>query len=186
MIDATEGQKGTYPYWTFWDGQPGEEQQISATNWEWSNSSLQDGRVFVSRQQKFYLLTPDPGGTPTYDEISYPDSYHYLHKLTISNDETMIAYMKRVAHGGDTYRDSEIVYADFDPAIPAITNEVVAVPMDQSTFAWYVSISPDNKYLIYAEDGKIMLHDVDTGVNSQISTLNNVQYRYPTFVGSVK
>ena len=68
-------------------------------------------------------------------------------------------------------------------AIPA-TNEVVAVPMDTSTQAWYVSISPENKYLIYAEDGKIMLHEVKTGVNRQISTREDIYYAYPTFVGT--
>jgi hypothetical protein len=186
MIDSSEGEMGTYPYWTAWDGQPGEEQQISESNWEWSNSSLEDGHVFVSRMGAFYLMTPNPGGTPTYDEISYPDSYHYLHKLTISNDETMIAYMKKIDPNGDDYRHAEIVYADFDASLPAITNEVVAVPMDPSTFAWYVSISADNKYLLYAEDGKIMLPDVEVGTNIQISTMSEVQYRYPTFVGSVK
>jgi len=186
MIHSSEGIMGTYPYWTDSDGQPGDEQQISVTNWEWSNSSVKDGRVFVSRGRTHFLMTPDPGGTPTYEEISYPDSYHYLHKVTISNDETMIAYMKKIDPNGDDYLGSEIVYADFDASVPAITNEFAFVPKNESKFSWYVSISPDNKYLIYAEDGKILLHDVAAGSNSQISTLDNVEYRYPTFEGSVK
>jgi len=131
-------------------------------------------------------MTPNPGGVPSCDLISYPDSYHYLHKGTISNDETMIAYMKSEPGDTDHYRPAEIVYADFDAATPAITNEVAFVPKDESKFSWYVSISPDNKYLIYAEDGKIMLHDVAAGATIRVSTLSSVEYSYPTFLGSVK
>ena len=186
MIHSSEGIFGTYVYQTDWDAQPGDEQQISTTNWEWGNSSLVDGRVFVKKGNAYHLMTPDTEGMSTYDEISYPDSYHYLHKVTISNDETMIAYMKKIDSNGDDYLGSEIVYADFDASIPSITNEVVFVPKDESKFSWYVSFSPDNKYLIYAEDGKIMLHDMEAGTNSQISTMNDVEYRYPTVEGSVK
>jgi hypothetical protein len=188
MIHSSEGTRGTYPYLTASDGQPGDEQQISETNWEWSNSSLKDGRVFVQRfgANAYFLMTPDPGGTPVYEKISYPDSYHYLHKLSISNDETMIAYMKKIDPSGDDYLGSEIVYADFDASIPAITNEVAFVPKDKSKFSWYVSISPDNKYLIYAENRKIMQHNVAAGATRQLSTLSDVEYRYPTYLNSCK
>jgi Tol biopolymer transport system component len=186
MIPSSEGTYGTYVYETDWDAQPGDERQISATNWEWGNSSLKDGRVFVKQGNAYFLMTPNPGGSPRYELISYPDSYYYLHKVTISNDETMIAYMKKIDPAGDDYLGSEIVYAKFDASVPAITNEVVFVPKDKSKLSWYVSISPDNKFLIYAQDGKIMLHNVATSSKNQISTMNDVEYRYPTFEGSVK
>lgn len=186
MIHRTEGQQGTYVYWTASDASPGDEEQISATGLEWSNSNLQDGRVFVLRDGGYHLMTPDPSGTPSYDLISYPDTYHYLHKGTISNDETRIAYMKSELGDTDHYRPAEIVYADFDASIPAITNEVVFVPKGASKFSWYVSISPDNQLLLYAEDGAIMLHDVVAGATMQISTRSEVYYAYPTIIGSVK
>jgi len=186
MIHSSEGEMGTYPCWIAFDGQPGDEQQISATNWEWSNSNLKDGRVFVKKGDAYFLMTPNPDRRSTYEKISYPDSYHYLHKVTISNDESMIAYMKSEPEDRDHYRPAEIVYADFDASLPAITNEVVFVPKNKSKFSWYVSISPDNKYIIYAEDGKIMLHDVAAGTNNQLSTVDDVEYRYPTFEGSIK
>lgn len=186
MIHSSEGTFGTYVYRTGMEDSPGDEVQISATNWEWGNSSLRDGRMFVSRDGAHFLLNPDPGGNPGYEEISYPDSYHYLHKVTISNDETMIAYMKKIDPDGDDYLGSQIVYANLDASVPAITNEIVFVPKNENKFSWYVSISPDNNYLIYAEDGKIMIHDVETNKNSQFSTMKEVEYRYPTFDGSVK
>lgn len=187
MIHRSKGEMGTYVYSTAADAKPGDEQQISATGEEWSNSSLKDGRVFVKKASEgYYLLTPNPGGEPSYDLISYPDSFHYLHKGSISNDETMIAYMKYIGPNRDTYLGAEIVYADFDPAIPAITNEYAFVPLDETKFSWYVSISPDNKHLIYAENGKIMEHDVDARKTRQLSTLSDVEYRYPTYIGTTK
>jgi len=186
MIHTSEGQYGTYVYWTASDAQPGDEQQISATNYEWGNSSLMDSRMFVMKQGNYFLLTPNPDNEPYYELINYPDSYHYLHKVTISNDETMIAYMKSEPGDSDHYRPAEIIYADFDVSVPSIMNEVVFVPKDVSKFSWYVSFSPDNKYLLYAEDGKIMQHNVTAGTTRQISTLNDIFYCYPTCLGSVK
>lgn len=186
MIHSSRGPYGTYAYWTASDAQPGDEQQISATNGEWSNSSLRDGRVFIKRGNAYFLMTPNPGGEPSYEEIRYPDTYHYLHKVAISNDETMIAYMKKIDPGGDDYLGAEIVYAGFDASAPAIADEVAFVPKDESKLSWYVSFSPDNKYLIYAEDGKIMQHDVAAGTTRQVSTLSDVYYSYPTYLGSVK
>lgn len=186
MIHCSKGQHGTYAYWTASDAQPGDEQQISATNWEWSNSSLRDGRVFVKKGNAYFLMSPNPGGEPSYEEIRYPDTYHYLHKVAISNDETIIAYMKKIDPSGDDYLCAEIVYAEFDASVPAITNEIAFVPKDESKLSWYVSISPDNKYLIYAEDGKILRYDVANGTTKQVSTLSDVYYSYPTYLGSVK
>ena len=180
MIHSSLGTKGTYVYETDIDASPGDERQISSTNWEWSNSNLQDGRIFVQRDEAFFLMTPN-GTNSIYEKISYPDTYHYLHKLSISDDETMIAYMKKVEPNGDDYYNSQIVYASFDASVPEITNEVVMVPKDTSKFSWYVSISEDNRYIIYAEDGKIMLHDVASGNNIQVSTRSDIEYRYPTF-----
>lgn len=187
MVHSSEGpRQGTFVFRTASDANPGDEEQISLTEYEWSNSNLSDGRVFVLRAGQYFLMTPNSSGIPSYDLISYPDTYHYLHKGTISNDETKIAYMKSERNDTDHYRPAEIVYANFDASIPAITNEVVFVPKDESKFSWYVSISPNNEYLIYAEDGGIMLYDIVAAARVRISTLSNVYYAYPTFSGTVK
>lgn len=186
MISTPEIPPGTCVFWSEWNAHPGEEEQISATNREWNNSSLRDGRIFVKRGNAYYLMTPHPGGTPEYEEIEYPDSYHYLHKCSISNDETMIAYMKKVNPDGDDYLGSEIVHAEFDAAVPAIRDEVVLSPHDETRFSWYVTISADNEQILFAENGRIMQYDVATGERRQVSARNEVEYRYPTFLGTVK
>jgi Tol biopolymer transport system component len=185
-IHAADGRQGRYVYWTASDAQPGDERQISATDAEFSNSNLQDGRIIVSRGGYYTLMTPNPGGEPSYEMIGYPDSHHILHKGTVSNDETMIAYMKWDPAGTDPYMQAELVLADFDASIPAIANEFTFVPKNESKLSWYPGISPDNQLLIYAEDGKIMLYDVGARRTRQISTMNHVYYAYPTFLGSVK
>ena len=204
MVHADRGPYGTYAMRSAADAKPGDEQCLSATNEEWVGSSLRDGRLFVKKNgarspanaerpvsnrdpgSAYYLMTPHPGGKSTYVAISYPGSYHYLHKVTISNDETRIAYMKHINTEVDEYRGAEIVIADFDASIPAITNEVAFSPLDETRFSWYVSISPDNRHLIFAEDGKMMEFSIDTGVSTQVSTRDDVQYRYPVYVGSIK
>ncbi|MBD3648820.1 MAG: hypothetical protein HUJ31_15530 [Pseudomonadales bacterium] len=186
MIENDDGPVGTFVYWSAWDGEPGDEENLSATNWEWHNSSLRDGRIWVKQSNGYYLMTPEPGGQSTYEELAYPDSYHYLHKGSISNDETMVAYMKKVDPKGDDYLGSELIYAEFDAAAPAIRNEVVFSPHDETKFSWYVTIAPDNKTILFAENGKIMQHDIEAGENRQLSTPEDVEYRYPTYLGTVK
>jgi hypothetical protein len=185
-IPSPDSRMGRYVFWTTLDARPGDEQRISATDSEFSNSNLKDGRIIVSRGGIYTLMTPNPGGAPSYDLIGYPDSHHVLHKGTVSNDETMIAYMKWDPAGTDPYMQAELVFADFDPSIPAITNEFTFVPKDESKLSWYPGISPDKRLLIYAEDGKIMLFDVGARKRRQISTFNDVYYAYPTLLGSVK
>jgi len=186
MVHPDRGDKGTYVYWTRADADPGDEACLSASNTEWGNSSLADGRIFVKQRNAYYFMTPVPCGQSTYEMIDYPDEFHYLHKLSISNDEQMIAYMKHVDRNHDSYRGAEIVHAKLDVSVPAITDEVAFVPLDPATHSWYVSISPENDRLIYAEDGKIMEYDVASGIRRQLSTRDDLQYRYPVYVGSVK
>lgn len=186
MVHPSKGELGTYCYRTRWDARPGDEQRLSATNWEWSNSSLRDGRVFIKKGEAYFLLTPDPGGDPVYEEIAYPDAYHYLHKAAVSNDERMIAYMKKVDPAGDDYLGAELVYANFDAKAPAIADEVTFSPKDETKMSWYVCFSPDNSSIIYAENGTIMQYRIASGTTRQVSTLSDVEYRYPNYLGSLK
>jgi hypothetical protein len=189
IVTPSRGTRGTYMHWSSWNGKPGEEELINPdARRDWVNPSLKDGRMLVShygnrknRGSNYYLLTPNQSGKPIYEIVSYPDTPHYLHKIAISRDETMIAYQKHVDRRYDEYRGGQMVYADFDASVPAIANEVVFDELNPSTQAWYVSISVDKKYLLFAKDGKIMQHDVEAGTTTQVSDKPG-EYRYPTYV----
>lgn len=185
MIKRSNRMAGSYTMWTAWDAKPGKEKRIGSAEWDWINPSLKDGRMLVSHGRNIYqLMTPHYGGVETkYEKVSYPDSPHYLHKISISRDETMIAYQKHVDPAHDSYKGGIMVYAKFDASVPAITNEVIFDKLDPRTQAWYVSISTDNRYLLFAKDGRIMQHDVKFGTSMQVTSNQPWRYHaYPTYV----
>jgi hypothetical protein len=80
---------GQQLYVTSPDATPGDERLVSDPMFgdrPWS--SLQDGRILVTRELPLptapFLLTPNVGGEPVYQEISYPFEDTYLHHMTIS------------------------------------------------------------------------------------------------------
>jgi hypothetical protein len=198
-ITNDTGEPNTYSKVKMWrtspDAVPGEEEMLSDPNdpvyfREFGHSSLKDGRLFVLRgSHRNLLMTPDPVGSPTYEPISYPFDPMHLHKICISHDETRISYMKQTMENlkkGDEYMGAIICYADFDASIPAITNEVEITQQDFSRIIWYTSFSPDDKQIIYTDNGKVMLHNIAAGTNRQISTDDSLEYRYPNFMDSIK
>jgi len=122
------------PYWSDADGQPGAEHRIGP--WGWVNPHLADGRVFMQRGGDSYLATPDGNGNASYVKVQRSDNKH-IHKIALSQDETMIAYQKWVDPNHNTYNGGVMVYAKFDASVPSITNEVIFDELDPSTKAWY-------------------------------------------------
>ncbi|MFC1584538.1 hypothetical protein ACFL5V_03210 [Fibrobacterota bacterium] len=179
-----------YVFRTTPESVPGDEVQLSGVNWEHSYSSLRDGRVFLRRgNTEYFLMTPNPGGPPVYQQISYPLSGMHLHKVSISHDEALISYMKitesdMLATG--QFMGSVICYADFDQEAPAITNEVEITAQDWSSITWYTSFSPDDSRLLFAHNGVIVLYDIAAALYAVASTNTEVEYRYPNYLGSVK
>ena len=186
MVHPDNGKQGTYAYWSKHSADPRQEQCLSDSNREWINSSLADGRMFVKVGEAYFLMKPNPDGSSIYEPIEYPSEYYYLHKGSISNDETMIAYMKHVDRNHNEYAGAEIVYASFDKDVPSIGKETAFSPLNPNTFSWYVSISADNDRLIFAEDGKMMEHCISAVSTRQLSTRSDIHYRYPVYVGSIK
>lgn len=189
------GEPNTYSSIKIWrtspDAKPGDEELLSDSEYphEISHSNLKDGRIFLMRGHKDnFLMTPNPTGKPTYEKLSYPFDPMHLHKVCISHDETKISYMKQTMENlqNDEYMGSIICYADFDAATLAITNEVEITEQDYKRIIWYTSFSPDDKCIIYIDNGKTMLHDIASGTNKQISTDDSVEYRYPNYLGSIK
>ncbi|XOV90447.1 MAG: hypothetical protein ACFHX7_11330 [Pseudomonadota bacterium] len=197
-ITNLSGLPGDYSRVKIWrtspDAKPGEEEMLSDPNdpehfREFGYSHLKDGRLFMRRgSKKYFLMTPDPVGSPTYEPVSYPDLPMYLHKASISHDETKISYMKQTLEElpKSEYMGAVICIADFDASIPAITNEVVITEPSHERIIWYTSFSPDDRQVIYADGGRIMEYDIESGKTRQVSTDNTLEYRYPNYDGSIK
>ncbi len=166
------------PWWNSADGQPGAEQRIGP--WGWINPHLADGRVFMQRGGDSYLATPAGNGKAKYVPVQRPDN-KFIHKIALSQDEMMIAYQKWVDRDHNMYKGGVMVYAKFDASVPAITDEVIFDELNPSTMAWYVSISTDNRFLLFAKDGAIMQHDVETGITTKVSADSDPYKAYPTY-----
>ena len=167
------------PYWNNVDGQPRSEQRIGP--WGWINPHLADGRVFMQqRGGKSFLATPAGDGKANYIQVQRPDN-HFIHKIALSQDETMIAYQKWVDRKHNMYKGGVMVYAKFDASVPSITNEVIFDELNPSTMAWYVSISTDNKFVLFAKDGAIMQYDVEKGTTMKVSADSDPYKAYPTY-----
>jgi hypothetical protein len=182
-------------YRTSPDADPGDERLISDPQFfEYGYSSLSDGRILLRREfpLKYFLVTPDVGGAPVYEEISYPVENAYLHKMTISPSETKIAYMKveNITQAdivaSKIYFPAIIAYADFDADGLRIENEVEITEYDDSTVDWYPSWDPNEEHLVYAHSGVIRGYSLETGITEQISSHDELDYRYPTIVGQTK
>jgi hypothetical protein len=155
------------PWWNDSDGRSGAEQRIAP--WGWINPHLADGRVFMQqRGGNSCLASPAGNGKAKYVQVQRPDST-FIHKIALSRDETMIAYQKWIDRNHNMYKGGVMVYARFDASVPSITDEVVFDDLEPSTTAWYVSISTDNRFLLFAKDGAIMQHEVETGITRKVS-----------------
>ena len=184
------------PYWQSFDGEPGGEERITASG-GWVNPSLKDGRFFyqggqdsnnsawVNTKTSWLVSGNDSPGGQKYEKISYPGEPHYLHKISISEDETRIVYQKHVDTNYNPRRGGVMVIADFDASIPAITNERIVDALDPDTMAWYISISRDNSHVLFAKDGDIIMHHVESGVKTVVST-PGINHAYPAFVTYMK
>jgi hypothetical protein len=166
------------PYWNEASGKPGAEQRMG--QWGWVNPHLADGRAFMQRGGLSFLAKPSDDGKASYVQVQRQDD-KFIHKIALSQDESIIAYQKWVDSKHDMYKGGVMVYAKFDASIPAITDEVIFDKLDPSTMAWYVSISTDNKFLLFAKDGAIMQYDVENGTTMKVSADADPYKAYPTY-----
>ncbi|MEM6544605.1 MAG: hypothetical protein AAF756_22990 [Pseudomonadota bacterium] len=193
-------------YWTAPDAQPGEEQRISAGGlWPlvFVYSGLKDGRLFVRKDglNSYWLMTPNPNGDATFEEVSYPTDNTLLHKVTISPSETKIAYMKVPDAGlftnatSRTYTGAVIAYADFDAETLTISNEVEVTELNEDGVDWYASWSPDESRILYAcagscpagkSKGQLFEYDLSSKALEKVSANDEFDFRYPAYKGTVK
>jgi len=176
--------------WTSQDASPGDEVVLSDQPFEFGYSFLRDGRKLLRRHPSlYYLMTPNPEGSPSYERIEYMHDNMYLHKMTISQDETKISYIRLTEeelNATGEYMAGIICHADFDASIPKISNEIEITAYDINSISWYSSYSKDDSKIIYAHNGTIRMYDITSGNTTQISTEPAIEYRYPNYISSVK
>jgi hypothetical protein len=155
---ATRGSTSNDIYLMAPQGSPGNEVLVSTpgNGYEWAFSGLKDGRIFIDRIEwtlsgavaRSFLMTPHPGGAPTYEEITRPTSQLWQ-KLSVSPSETKVAYM--LDNNGDmsSYNDDVLYYADFDAKNLIVSNPVAITKYDPSQISEYPAWSADESFIIY-------------------------------------
>ena len=213
-------EDGAAACWTDIDAEPGDEYcftDVGTVGSVFAYSSLRDGRVLVRIEDGFRLalVTPDENdpAQSQFDMLSYDNGglpMPLLHKITISPDETQIAYMKVEPGIGvlspDSFGNALIAYADLDVDAGTITNEVVVsnLAYNPANIEWYPSWSPTGRQLIFAcsgncpywepevpvnyytDNSQIVEYDLDLGAIRRISHDLSANYRYPNVWGVVK
>ena len=135
------------------DGAPGDEILVSDPAFqydEWASSGLKDGRIFIDRIGngfKTFILTPEPGKKGEYEEIARPTTL-YWHKLSVSPNETKVAYM-RYGSNDRAFEDAVICYASLDLENRVMSNEVQVTQANPNCVFEYPRWTGEEKYLIY-------------------------------------
>ncbi|MDC0069624.1 hypothetical protein OAL10_12705 [Gammaproteobacteria bacterium] len=176
------------------DAKPGEEVMLSDVSdpeyfREFGYSHLRDGRMFMRRgSKKYFLLTPDDNGHPVYEPISYPNEPMYIHKCSISHDETKISYMKQTMENlpKGEYMGSVLCLADFDADNLTISNEIEFTEPNWERMIWYTSFTPDDNQILYTDNGRIYSYEIESCEHRKLSIDDSLEYRYPNVAGSIK
>ena len=168
--------------------------------YEWVESGLKDGRLFIWRVNWFRALLNfiKPGdivddiqtwqlldpATHATQEVSRPHQYP-VHKLSVSPSETRICYMKAVNGNPLKYKGSVIAYAELDLENLVVKNEVLISPDDRSYTDMYPRWSPDEKHIMYSSSrsGTIQqyLYSLETKETHLVSVLSPFGDMYPNF-----
>jgi len=170
------------------EGAIGDELLIShpsETNYEWANSTLKDGRIFIDRfnsdYAKSFLLTPNPGKLGKYEEIERPDE-RLWHKLSVSPDETKVAYMLDNDRKLWTYNDVVIAIADFDTNRLIVSNPKVITEMDLENIYEYPRWSEDGQCLVYDSNKsgtfQVYAYHLESKETTNISPDKERNYRF--------
>lgn len=187
-------------YWTKHDAAPGDEQLISEPGYrgfEWAFSALRDGQIIIDRydEKKVYrldrscirtfLLTPSPGKKGVYKEVKRPHNKAW-HKLSVSPEETKVAYMLDNNWDPATYEDVVICYADFDAKKGIISNERKITDYSMMNIHEYPRWSKDGKYIIYDSNRKggasqLYAYRLSDGVTVRISKSWANEYQFGNF-----
>ncbi len=189
------GDSSNQVFWTLPTAAPGDEELLSDPAlrcYEWVNSALRDGRLFVDRLTaagfQSFLLTPDPGQAGRYEEIERPTSAHW-HKLCVAPSETKVAYMLDRNDDIPSYEDAVICYAQFDAAGLRIYDQVQVTP-DDASIQEYPAWHRDESMLVYDsnETGtyQVYAYHLADGSTTRLSSSKIVNDQFADFEGLPK
>lgn len=170
------------------DDSLGEEQLVSHPSnqyYEWANSTLKDGRIFIDRfnndYAKSFLLTPNPGNMGKYEEINRPDE-RLWHKLSISPSETKVAYMLDNDRKLWTYNDAVIAIAEFDKDKLTVNKPIIITEMNLENIYEYPRWTEDEKHLVYDSNKsgnyQIYAYNLKNKTTIRVSPDSNRNYRF--------
>jgi Tol biopolymer transport system component len=193
---STTGDSRNQVFWTAPTASPGEEELLSDPDFmgfEWVNSGLRDGRIFVDRSPggsfQSFLLTPDPGTRGLYEEIERPTSLVW-HKLSVSPSETRVAYMLDYDGNIPTYADSVICFAELDIQALKIYNQVQVTPDDPHFIQEYPAWNRDESLLVYDSNEagfyQVYAYRLADGTTTRISSERGVTEQFAAFEGVPK
>jgi len=190
---STKGGWLNRVYWTSPAASPGEEQLISDPLYpdcEWATGALKDGRIFVDRISagaiKSFLLTPNPGKAGLYEEVSRPTTMLW-HKLSISPDETKVAYMLDHDNNTMTFKDAVICYAHFDVKSLRIFDQIPITEENSRFIHEYPSWNSSGTLILYDSNlsGKyqIYAYSLDDRTTKRISGRADLNYQFVSVEG---
>lgn len=173
------------------EGLPGDEQLVSDINqdFEWAFCGLKDGRIFIDRfssqSYESFLLTPVPGQTGEYEEISRPTRYVW-HKLSVSPGETKVCYMLDLERtSSESYVDSVLYYADFDIDTLVVSNPVQITQLSMKYVDEYPRWSRDESIIVYDSNrtgvSQLYAYRLSDGVTRRISPDEFTNYNFGNF-----
>ena len=151
----------------------------------WVHSAVKDGRLFVAASppkpgRGYYLMTPNPGGEPTFEGVTCElAETGLLDRLSISPDETKICFDY---HPGKTnpMPGRTLYVADFDVQVRTITNaQPFANAERKQVWFDYPRWTRGGSAIVYHAGGKLFLYTLSDGSTKQVSTDDKADYRYP-------
>ena len=166
---------------------PGQEIALTDPRYHtWAYTCLIDGRILVqcahpTQGWGYFLMTPKPGGEPTYQRLDTAGlaKQGLLDRISISPSEDRICFEHQIGHKHNPIGRTLFV-ADFDAKKLAITNvKPFANPDRKKRWFAYPRWTKGEKAIVYHASPNLYLYTLASGVTTQVSTNPRADYRYP-------
>ncbi|MDP6354492.1 MAG: hypothetical protein QF473_05310 [Planctomycetota bacterium] len=165
---------------------PGQEIALTDKNYHaWAYTCLIDGRILVrcahpKQGWGYFLMTPNPGGEPTFDRIKCPMATKgVLDRVSVSPSEKKVCFEYQKGFKGNM-TGRTLYIADFDAKKPSITN-AKAFANEEGANRWfaYPRWTKDEKAILYHASPSLYLYNLADGSTVKVSTKDRADYRYP-------